>query len=484
MKIWEQTCIDLLHKSLLPTNPQELNEIDWKQDISNSNENISKHLSAFSNYSCGGYIVFGVDNGGSIIGVDKQNTDEILKKLGNIARNNLEPQIALEHSILTIENKTLLAVCISESTNKPVHIKSGTIYDAYTRSAGESRKLSKEEIQKMVSVSQGFSFENRLYLDVYQVEDIISKLDYVTYFDLTGIKQPTSQSEIMKVFESELLIKKRDDGYQMTNLGIILFAKNLNDFKELKRKAPRVIVYEGKNRVNAIKKQNEGNLGYAAGFTRLIEYVNTLLPSNEVIQQALRKEVRMYPERAIRELIANALIHQDFDVAGTGVTIEMFDDRIEITNPGKPFVEVNRLMDLPPRSRNEKLASLMRRLHICEELGSGIDKVVFECEVYQLPAPLFETKEDNMIATLYSHQTLTKMDKKDRIRACYLHASLKHVSGEITTNESIRTRFNILDSNYPIASKILKETMEAGFVKPKDPDSKSKRHSQYVPFWA
>jgi len=270
----------------------------------------------------------------------------------------------------------------------------------------------------------------------------------------------------------------------MTYLGILLFAKNLNEFNELKRKAPRVIVYEGKNKVNAIKKQNDGILGYAAGFTRLNEYINTLLPSNEIIQQTLRKEVRMYPALAIRELVANALIHQDFDVSGAGVTIEIFDDRIEITNPGKPFVEINRLMDLPPRSRNEKLASLMRRLHICEEIGSGIEKVVFECEVYQLPAPLFETKEENMVVTLYSHQTLTKMDKKDRIRACYLHASLKHVSSEITTNESVRTRFNIPDSNYPIASKILKETMEVGLIKPKDPESKSKKHSQYVPFWA
>lgn len=484
MKTWENTCISLIKKSLNSTNPQELNEIDWKQDISSSNENIAKHLSAFSNYHGGGYMIFGVSNDGKIIGLDKNQTDEVIKKLGNIARNNLEPQIALDHTIITIEDKTLLAVYISESVHRPVHLKSGTIHDAYTRSAGTSRKLSKEEIQKIVAVSQGLTFENRLYPDVYQADDVITKLDYVTYFDLTGVKQPTSQNEILNVLESELLIKKRDDGYQITNLGIILFAKNLNDYKEIKRKAPRVIVYEGKNRVNAIKKQNDGNLGYAAGFTRLIEYINTLLPSNEIIQQTLRKEVRMYPALAIRELVANALIHQDFDVSGTGVTIEIFDDRIEITNPGKPFVDVNRMMDLPPRSRNEKLASLMRRLHICEELGSGIDKVVFECEVYQLPAPLFETKEENMVVTLYSQQTLTRMDKKDRIRACYLHACLKHVSGEITTNESIRTRFNIPDSNYPIASKILKETMEAGLVKPKDPESKSKKHSQYVPFWA
>jgi predicted HTH transcriptional regulator len=146
-------------------------------------------------------------------------------------------------------------------------------------------------------------------------------------------------------------------------------------------------------------------------------------------------------------------------------------------------VEVNRLMDMPPRSRNQILASLMRRLHICEEQGSGIEKVVFDCEFYQLPAPLFETREDNMVATLYSPRSLTRMDKGDRIRACYLHACLKHVSSEIMTNESIRKRFNILDSNYPAASRIIKETMESKLIRLKDPDSKSKKHSQYVPFW-
>lgn len=482
MKLWEIKCKELIEKSIKSL-PHELNELDWKQDISTNNENIAKHLSAFSNYPEGGFIIFGIKNDGSLLGIEKDKSDEIMKKMGNIARNNLEPQITLDHSILEIESKPILCVYVSESKNKPVYIKSGTMFDSYTRSAGESRKLSKEEIQKIIAVSQGLTFESRLYPDMYQADDIIARLDYVTYFDLLGVKQPSNQQEILSVLESERLIQKINNHYQMTNLGILLFAKNLSDYKEIKRKAPRVIVYNGKNRINTIK-QIEGNLGYASGFSRLVEHINTLLPSNEVIQQALRKEVRVYPERAIRELVANALIHQDFDISGSGVTIEIFDDRIEITNPGKPFVEVNRLMDLPPRSRNQALASLMRRLHICEEQGSGIEKVVFDCEVYQLPAPLFKTREDNMIATLYSPRSLTKMDKDDRIRACYLHACLKNVSNEIMTNESIRKRFNIPDSNYPIASRIIKETMESKLIRLKDPESKSKKHSQYVPFWA
>jgi len=82
----------------------------------------------------------------------------------------------------------------------------------------------------------------------------------------------------------------------------------------------------------------------------------------------------LYPEIALRELIANALIHQDFSISGTNPMIEIFDNRIEITNSGKPLIDVLRFIDHQPKSRNEKLANLMRQMRICEELGSGIDK--------------------------------------------------------------------------------------------------------------
>lgn len=83
----------------------------------------------------------------------------------------------------------------------------------------------------------------------------------------------------------------------------------------------------------------------------------------------------------MRELVANALMHQDFFVTGAGPMVEIFEDRIEITNPGEPLVDTERFVDTPPKSRNEALASLMRRFRICEERGSGIDKVVFQVEL-------------------------------------------------------------------------------------------------------
>jgi predicted HTH transcriptional regulator len=279
-----------------------------------------------------------------------------------------------------------------------------------------------------------------------------------------------------------MIVANVSGGWDITNLGAILFAKDLNQFKGLARKAMRVIVYEGKGRLKTIREQT-GRTGYASGFEGLIDFVNALMPRNEVVGRALRKEVPMFPEPAIRELVANALIHQDFSVTGSGPVIEIFSDRMEITNPGLPLVKTERFLDTPPRSRNESLASFMRRIGICEERGSGVDKVVFQTEVFQLPAPSFETPEGCTRAVLFAHKELKDMDRADRIRACYLHASLRFVERNLMTNSSLRERFGIEEHNSAIASRIIRETIEDKMVKPYDPEQ-GKRYAKYVPFWA
>ena len=163
--------------------------------------------------------------------------------------------------------------------------------------------------------------------------------------------------------------------------------------------------------------------------------------------------------------------------------IEIFFDRIEITNPGRPLIEVLRFIDHNPESRNERLAYLMRRLSICEERGSGIDKVVSSCEAYQLPAPEFLVGEDYTRVKIFTPRTLRKMDREDKIRACYQHCCLRYVTGDKMTNTSLRKRFNIPEKNYPMASRIISETISGNLIKDADPGNKSKRHAKYVPFW-
>jgi ATP-dependent DNA helicase RecG len=219
------------------------------------------------------------------------------------------------------------------------------------------------------------------------------------------------------------------------------------------------------------------------GFNALVEYIDDRLPASEEMGKVFRKEVKMYPVLAIRELVANALIHQEFSITGTGPMVEVFQDRIEISNPGRPLIDTLRFIDHLPQSRNEKLASLMRRMNICEERGSGIDKVIHSIEMFQLPAPNFIASENFIKVIVYSPKTLRQMDRMDKVRACYQHCCLRYVSGEYMTNSSLRERFNIPEKNYSTVSRIISDSISEGLVSAYDEASKSRKFARYIPFW-
>lgn len=200
------------------------------------------------------------------------------------------------------------------------------------------------------------------------------------------------------------------------------------------------------------------------------------------IWKALRKEVRMYPEISIRELVANSIIHQDFAEQGFPM-VEIYSDRIEISNPGLPLISSERFID-EYVSRNDSLADLMRRMGFCEEKGSGLDKTIFYNELYQLPAINIFLQERRTIVCMYAYKTFNNTDKNDKIRACYQHACLKYVSNEKMTNQSLRERFGIEPHNYSIASRIIRDALEDKVIKEDDPESKSRKFASYIPFWA
>ena len=326
------------------------------------------------------------------------------------------------------------------------------------------------------------SFERQLAAENVPAEQVLKLLAYPAYFDQLDLPLPEGRNGILQALQSDHLIQLSDSGqWHITNLGAVLFAKKLEDFRHLARKAVRLILYRGNSRVETIRELSS-NRGYAVGYEELIEHLKTWLPSNEVIGQAFRQELPMYPEVALRELVANAMIHQDFSLTGTGTMIELFDTRLEITNPGTPLVDTARFIDSPPKSRNEVLASFLRRINICEERGSGIDKVVTQTELFQLPAPLFETFEYHTKVTLFAHRAFKDMDREERIRACYQHAVLKYLNREVMNNSTLRERFGIAEHNKSAVSVVLKEAVQAGVIKLYDP-SVGARGRRYVPYW-
>lgn len=225
----------------------------------------------------------------------------------------------------------------------------------------------------------------------------------------------------------------------------------------------------------------EGVRGYAAGFTGMLKFIDDLLPMEERIENGLRSSHRAYPQIAIRELIANALVHQDMTISGTSPIVEIYADRIEISNPGVPVNEmIRKLFGAPPRSRNEHLASLMRRMGMCEELGSGLVKVVEATEQYRLPAPNFETVDGTTRVTLLGPKSFAELDRQQRVEICYQHACLRRHERKRMTNASLRERFGIEDQNAAQVSRVIREAMDEGLIRPADSD---RPKSGYVPFW-
>ena len=476
-------------KILLERLIKQSRESEWVEFKLNyhSAEEIGETLSALSNGAClegqpYGYLAFGVKNDNRTIEGTAFKPQTFKYKNEDIEHwllQRLNPRIDFRIYEFEYNGKHIALFEIPATANQPVDF----MQEAYIRIASITRKLKEfpEKERKIWKKEPEKPFEKEITLDSLSVSDVVRLLDIQSYFDMMKLPFPTNQDAVIEKMIAEKLIVKSGSHYAITNLGSLLFAKNLNEFTGLNRKAVRVIVYKGKNKLDTVKDQT-GMKGYAVGFEALVNYINDQLPQNEEISKALRDTVRMYPEKGVRELVANAIIHQDFREKGSPV-IEIYSDRIEFSNPGLPVITPIRFID-DYQSRNEILADMMRRLHICEEKGSGIDKVIALCEMYQLPAPNFIAQEKHTKVIMYAHQNLNDMDRQDKIRACYQHCCLKYVSNEKMTNQTLRERFKIEERNSAIASRIIRETIEEDLIKEEDPKNTSKKYASYVPFWA
>ena len=150
--------------------------------------------------------------------------------------------------------------------------------------------------------------------------------------------------------------------------------------------------------------------------------------------------------------------------------IELFTDRLEITDSGRPLINPERFLDSPPRSQNEALASLMRRMRLCEEQGTGIDKVIEAVELHQLPPPDIRMEGDAVRMVLFVPRKFADMTPEERIGTCYQHASLFCINGKRMRNETLRKRLGIESRNSSRASAVIKGALEADLIKSADPE--------------
>lgn len=167
-----------------------------------------------------------------------------------------------------------------------------------------------------------------------QLSQVFHLLGCDVYFEILQIPVPSDDTGYAHYLEEEGIIQKQDNGlYAITNLGAVLFAKRLSDFPRIGRKTIRIVQYDGNNRLTILREETMTE-GYAVSLEKAVKYVTTLLPSKEDINSIRRVTHSTFPLPAVREAVANAIIHQDFYISGAGPVIEIFSNRIEVTNPG------------------------------------------------------------------------------------------------------------------------------------------------------
>ncbi len=472
--------------SLLIKN-KETEWIEFKENF-HSKEEIGERISAISNSAllCNmpyGYIVFGVNNETlKVVGTDLHATRKRIgnEELESWLSTRLNPRIDFEIiDEFDYEDKGHVCVFkIPATTTQPVSF----LHEEYVRVGSTTRKL-KDFPQKEAKIWKNGqkALEKIIVKEKLPITQVLSLLSSETYFDMMKLPFPSDSTGIIDRLLAEKIVVTDEVGYSITELGALLFAKRLSDFDDLRRKMVRVVVYKGKSKLEIVREQSF-DAGYAIIFKNMVNWINSQLPSNEEIGQAIRSTVTMYPEIAIRELVANMLVHQDFSEKGFPM-VEIYTDRIDVSNPGQPIISVERFID-EYNSRNPALADLMRRLGICEELGSGLDKAITAIELYQLPPLRFAVQETRTTVTLFAYRKYADLDRQERVYACYQHACLKYVTNDKMTNQSLRERLGIEKQNYPMASRIIKDTIAAELIKEEKTENQSRNNKGYIPYWA
>lgn len=480
--------LEQLIKSLVAL-PRETSWVEFKRNFYDG-EMIGQRICALANATAlddrrTGYIVWGVeDDSHEIVGTTEDFPTVKVdgnQELEAWLRQRLSRNADFRYDSVEINGRKVGLVTVFAAVGYPVSFH----HVEYIRLGSITRKLEefKELSSRLWAKLRNGAYELQCAKVDCDATEAVEALDTSKYFELKKLPYPSDRNGVLHYLVDDELLRRQDNGlYSITNLGAALFAKKLTRFSGVGRKALRIVRYEGRSRVQ-IEKSYDIEGGYASVFEAVIKLIGALTPGSEPIVNGVRRPESAYPEIPVREALANALIHQDFTESGTGPVLEIFSDRMEFSNPGVPLVSIDRIIDTTPKSRNEKLASLMRMFHLCEELGTGWDKIVLGCEIKNLPPPMMQIYESGTRLTLYAYRPYADWPIEERLRACYYHACVKFVLNEHLTNGSLRERLGVPATSAGSVSRMIAEAVEKKLIKPLDANA-GNRYMKYMPYWA
>ncbi len=327
-------------------------KIEFKENF--DSKSLAKEIVAFAN-SEGGRIFMGIDDKGKIRGINI--TNKLKSEIQDIS-NNCDPPIKIE--ISEIEN--IIIVNVFEGTDKPYKCREGF----FVRIGPNSQKMKRDDIIEMIFSLGKIRFDEQK-TNVHDYDYEILK----TFLKKAGIDKRPDKATLFN-------LGVMDEKGKLNNAGILFFNKNPK--KYLINAYVTCVRYKGIEKVDVIdRKDFEEDL--VTQVEQAMEFIKRNTRVSYKIKELRREDIPEYPIEAIREALLNAVMHRDYSEKGADVQVDIYDDRLTITNIGgliKPLTK-EKLGTIAVR-RNPLIAELFHRINYVERIGSGIKKINDECK--------------------------------------------------------------------------------------------------------
>ena len=331
--------------------------IEFKKSFSPS---IVKEIVAFAN-TAGGTIFIGVDDSNNVVGSPLNN--EMKSRIQDIA-NNCKPRIPVRIESVFYDGKEVILIKVPESRDKPAQCSEGFFY----REGANSQKMQRDEIFYYSQKTGRIRFESQ-YRPDFKYPDDFDEKKFNDLMHKVGITQTASIENMLET----LGMGEKDAHFLINNAGILFFGKKRQ--KYLRQAYVTCVLYKGIDRYKILDRKDfreDPVADYENAFIFLQQHLNL----EYVIKGGgPRLEIPEIPYEALREALMNAVIHRDYFEEGARAVVEIFDDRVEISNPGELLFDKE---DLGRRSvaRNPVIFDVFHRLGLIEKVGSGIGRIL------------------------------------------------------------------------------------------------------------
>ncbi len=441
-------------------------------------DELCKHCCAIAN-SGGGNIVLGLTatTPRKVVGTAAcSNPAEVERKIAAA----LKPAVKIEIAEIKHPQGRVVVVIVPPRAKGRAVSYEGAFYK---KAGGRLAAMTFDEIARIVPEANGHWLDQICVAGLRPAE-VIRLLDVGVFYRMSGGSWPEKEGQIMKDLANAGILAPAQDsgGFAITRMGVLLLAESIEECSsEVASKRFTVTRYKGTKK-GAGMFQRSYEKGHVPYFDHMMTSTLGQMYNPYIIEGVFGRVIEFVPHAAVKELVLNAIIHQDFSSDGCAA-LDVYDDRVEITNPGEVLTGTDRIID-KQNSRNPKLLRVMQHLRMASQAGAGIDKVIGILEQEQA-GPLEVVSEGGTTkVTLFHKKNYGKMNRSLKKTALYQHCVLKHLAGEMMTNGSARARFKIGTKNRITIWRLIKELVDEGKIKPSAENKSSNKYASYLPYWA